>query len=37
VQLTYFSLLGVGEINTLFMSMAAGLKLSSGYDLSLGG
>ena len=36
VQLTYFSLLGVGQINPLFLSMASGLKFSSGYDFMLG-
>jgi cysteine-rich repeat protein len=33
VQLTYFSLLGLGEINPMFLNMASGLKLSTGYDL----
>lgn len=33
VQLVYFTLLGIGEVNPLFMAMAKGLKLSSGYDL----
>ena len=35
VQLTYFSLFGVGQTNPLFLSMASGLKFSSGYDLAL--
>ena len=33
VQLTYFSLLGLGEINPMFLNMASGLKFSAGYDL----
>ncbi len=33
VQLTYFSFLGLGEINPMFLSMASGLKYSAGHDL----
>jgi hypothetical protein len=36
VQLTYFALLGLGEINPMFLNMASGLKFSTGYDLMLG-
>ena len=36
VQLTYFSLLGVGKKNPLLRNLAAGLKFSSGYDLMMG-
>lgn len=35
VQLTYFSLLGVGKKNPLLRNLAAGLKLSSGYDIMM--
>lgn len=35
VQLTYFSLLGVGELNPLFIALADGLKLSCGFDIDL--
>jgi hypothetical protein len=33
VQLAYFSFVGLGEINPMFLSMASGLKYSAGYDL----
>ena len=35
VQLTYFSLMNIGKLNPLFITMAQGLKYSSGFDLSL--
>jgi hypothetical protein len=37
VQLTYFSLMGIGELNPLFVEMAEGLKYSCGYDLTSSG
>lgn len=37
VQFTYFSLLGVGELNPLFVAMTEGLKLSCGFDIALMG
>ena len=35
VQLTYFSLLGIGELNPLFIALAEGLKLACGFDINL--
>ena len=35
VQFTYFSLMSVGPFNPMFVSMAEGLKYTSGYDLNL--
>ncbi len=35
VQFVYFSLIGIGELNPLFIALAQGLKLSNGYDLNL--
>ncbi len=35
VQFTYFSLMSVGSFNPMFISMAEGLKYTSGYDLNL--
>ncbi len=35
VQLSYFSLLGVGAMNPMFLSMASGLKYSAGFDVML--
>jgi hypothetical protein len=35
VQFTYFSLLGVGELNPLFVAMTEGLKLSCEFDIEL--
>ena len=34
VQLAYFSLMNIGELNPFFVTMAQGLKYSSGVDLS---
>lgn len=35
VQLTYFSLLDIGELNPLFIALADGLKLACGFDINL--
>lgn len=35
VQFTYFSLIGVGELNQMFVAMAQGLKYSCGFDVML--
>lgn len=35
VQFTYFSLMGIGELNPLFVAMTEGLKFSCGFDLPL--
>ena len=35
VQFTYFSLLGIGELNPLFIALAEGLKLACGFDINL--
>lgn len=35
VQLTYFSLLGIGELNPLFIALADGLKFACGFDINL--
>jgi hypothetical protein len=35
VQFTYFSLIGIGELNPLFIALAEGLKLSCGFDIKL--
>lgn len=35
VQFTYFSLLGIEELNPLFIALAEGLKFSCGFDINL--
>lgn len=35
VQFTYFSLIGIGEVNQMFVAMGQGLKYSCGFDAML--